>query len=316
MAVTRTVAGSRRDTVPDCTLATHTAPSPLPTPIGPWPTFTVFHRSESPTGRGSTRVMVSVWPLTHTPSGPTMMRTAPSGSATEASRSPVLGLRRLTVPASKLATQTPPSPAARDTGSWGTASGPPTTFLVVGLMRHTSLPAPSATQTRPNPDTMEMGRPPTAMGRPMALPVEGLKCRTVPSPSSASHPPVRSKVTEDAWPRVTTVTDAGGVELEGSGGARNPVTSVAPTNRATVALTARAMVMGGRLRRRRAPGAAWRARRTSERDRSRWRRGARRRSAGARSGRTGPAAVRGGAATRSGAVATLPPPGGAGRSPS
>ena len=33
--VTRTVAGSTRDTVPDCTLATHTEPSPAATPRGP-----------------------------------------------------------------------------------------------------------------------------------------------------------------------------------------------------------------------------------------------------------------------------------------
>src|ERR1700722_4551217 len=117
------VAGFTRDTEPDFTFATQTEPSPTPTTKGPWPTSTVFQCNVPLTGRGSIRVSESVWPLTHTPPGPMARRTAPSGSDADASTVPLVGSMRLTAPATRLATQIPPSPAASDTGPCATGMG-------------------------------------------------------------------------------------------------------------------------------------------------------------------------------------------------
>ena len=147
--------GSTSDTEPPWASATHTAPAPLATPMGPSPTGTVRSVGGPAPVAGTTRVTTLLVPVTHRTPKPTAIRTAPAATGTAPLGVPVNASNGVSEPAVSDDTQTVPPSTARPDGPAGTPMLR-TTCSVDGSTSTTSLSTMSATHRCP-PATASRG---------------------------------------------------------------------------------------------------------------------------------------------------------------
>jgi hypothetical protein len=155
VAVTRSVRGSTRDTVPSPLLATHTDPSPKATPRGRLPTPIVVV-TERVVGLIRTSVSASV-SATQTAPAPTAIPLAPGPTGMTVDTLPVESIRE-TVPSVASATHVAPSPIAIPLGSLPTSIRE--TLAPPSAIRTTSAEASLATHATPPPTASAFGLSP------------------------------------------------------------------------------------------------------------------------------------------------------------